>query len=299
MYYLKELINKNWVLSCDGVRIKFELDPRLAQDVANEMFGISRIDIENYPPSFKPNNYKFLNKITYADSCNATVGYCFNGFQRIDKKGYDNNYLGMIDFNLNKVGSFEQFWADYRLIKSCSTHFEVVRVDLALDVPYEREFVYLQKDQRVYSNKVYSRSNRTEYLGLRNNIGRVKVYNKSLELKRKDPLTRIEVTCELSGDSFLEHFPKVYYLGTKHQMTIDYLQGYQSLNDTDRAIIQMANELIVNGHDDGLTLINSISHQKKQKLKPYILPEFALLGLVDFKSEVNAFCYSVRNTLSI
>ena len=56
-----------------------------------------------------------------------------------------------------------------------------VRFDLAIDLPVARDKVYLIKDKRVYEEYSYSAINKTQHLGVRNNYGRVKVYNKALE----------------------------------------------------------------------------------------------------------------------
>lgn len=293
-YFNPLYLENGYIFSCDGVRVKYVIDKRYIQEFSSNFFMTLRTDIENYPISIKQGTYKHLAKITYGDDASMTFGFCFNGASRITENGYDNMYLGMMDFNLNKVGSYERFWADYREIKSLSSHFEIVRVDMALDVPIARQNIILEKDSRVYEMKAYSLENKTEYLGVRNSIGRVKIYNKSKESKLDKPLTRIEVTCELDISSYIKYYPKIY--------NIDNVQcgmSIMELNDTDRAILDMENKLIVNGLDDGLMTFNSLAYIKKQKLKPYILPESSAVGLIGVFESLNNAIERYKSSLQI
>ena len=71
----------------------------------------------------------------------------------------------------------------------------ICRYDIAIDVPYAREDIRLIKDRRKKSLEMNSERDKTEYLGVRDTAGRVKVYNKALESELDDStLTRVEVT---------------------------------------------------------------------------------------------------------
>lgn len=283
-YYNPFTLDNGYVLSCDGVRIKFQINDFgiNLQEFSKRFFDNLRPDIENYPISIKPNSYKHMCTVTYGDNATITIGFFFNGSKRITENGYDNNYLGMIDFNLNKVGEYRQFWEDYGYIKSCCSHFECMRVDIALDIPVNRENILLEKDKRKYSCDIYSKKNKTEYLGRRSNIGFVKVYNKQIESDLDYPLTRIETTCELNVDSLLSHFPKVYNIDNKEQVEMSIMD----LETTNKVILEMENQLLINGLDLGLTTFNSLSKYIKQKLKPFLLPESSAIGL---------FCFGLNN----
>lgn len=195
-------------------------------------------------------------------------GYIFNGANI-----HTDIYKGYLDFNPNKVGSCQQFWSDFNKIRSCCDSWSIARCDIALDIPVKREYVILEKDNRVYECKAYSLSNMTECLGLRSNIGRVKVYNKTLESKLDYDLTRIEVTCEMSSASFFAHFPKVWDITQGGQLTMDILE----LNNSDLAVLRLALECMRSHNDNGLMIFNSMARLKKQKLKKFLLPESCLV----------------------
>lgn len=142
------------------------------------------------------------------------------------------------------------------------------RLDVAVDLPSKRENVFLRKDSRKYRLDYKSAPDKSEYLGVRNTPGRVKVYNKSLESKLAQPLTRIEITTEPTIDDFRKHIPEVYDFGIPVQQTL-----FQSLNKTDQVLLDLLLAAIVENRDHGMNLFNSLGRSKREKLKPFILPE--------------------------
>lgn len=268
MYYNQVVQPNGYVLSCDNVRIKFAVESNLRDEFERYFAKNSRVDITSYPQDLREFRYKYLWTINYGET-SMTVGYVFNGSEASDVR------FGYLDFNPNKIGSNEQFFDDYRHIRACCpVVWEIQRIDVALDIPSKREFVYLVKDNRLYQLKAYSMSNKTEYLGLRSHVGFVKLYNKTEESKLDYDLTRLEVTCEPTLDSFLLSFPKVYDISGGHQFDTELL----SLPDTDLAIVRMAIECMSSGSDPGLMIFNSLSLHKKHKLRKFILPESCLVS---------------------
>lgn len=292
-YYKNLVLSNGWIMSCDNIRVNFVLNVRQAQDIITEFFNsIARNDIYNYPVNLTFARYKHLCTVTYGDDSVCTIAFGFNGASKIDQKGYDNDLKGYMDFNPNKVCSYDRFWADLGIIRSCCELFEIARSDIALDIPIPREYVLLKKDTRVYASKVYSRSNKTEYLGLRNNLGRVKVYNKQLESKLDVPMTRLEITCELSAESYFKYLPDVYLLNTPEQLGIDSLE----LTENDLAIIEIENELLMYGLDDGMIHWNSFSFRKRKKLTPFLVSESSSVGLAvscEFL-QIDAFLFDIK-----
>lgn len=261
------------ILSCDNIRINFSVSPNYRSEFESIFNAIVRIDIKNYPVNLSDFKFKYLWQICYLDddtkeTFNLTCGYIFNGCN-----GAKDVQKGYLDFNPNKVGSFSQFWADFHAIKSCCEDWDIVRCDIALDIQAKRENIFVVKDSRKYAIDAYSFENRTDYLGRRSNIGFVKVYNKTLESNLTYDLVRIEVTCSPSVDSFNASFPCVYDLTKSAQFGFDIMD----LTDTDLAILRMELELIRNGLDNGLMIFNSLGRNKKQKLKPFLLPESCLV----------------------
>lgn len=281
MYYHELPLGNGRILSCDNVRIKFEV-AETRRDSFELLFATSsRPDIFSFPQNLQDFKYKYLYQIDYGAG-KMTVGYIFNGSER------SNMFTGYLDFNPNKIGSYDQFWTDYRHIKSCCDEWSILRVDIALDLPSKREFVYLVKDNRVYTLKAYSHSNKTEYLGLRSNVGFVKLYNKTKESNLDYDLTRLEITCEPSLVSFMTAFPKVYDLSLGQQFGSDILE----LNATDLAILRLALECNSAGLDPGMMIFNSLARIKKQKLQKFLLPESCLV--VCSASSVNSLLTDVQ-----
>lgn len=138
-----------------------------------------------------------------------------------------------LELNPNKCMPCEFVSELFFLLKSHSKMIEVSEFDLAVDIPILREDVFLIKDNRKYSLYQNSQSDKTEYLGSRHTQGFVKLYNKQLEQKLKEPLTRFEMTCTtFDVESILHKVPTIYIL--KNQLEIIDL----NLNATDLFILK-------------------------------------------------------------
>lgn len=118
---------------------------------------------------------------------------------------------GFIEFNPNKVAQDSRFWQLMEKVQSINSRADLLRYDLAYDVPRSRKSCRLSKDRRMYSSVISGGI--TEYLGQRNAPGFVKVYDKAAELGIEGlDLTRIELTCsgEWSVEDVKEHWPIVH-----------------------------------------------------------------------------------------
>lgn len=272
-YYNEVHLPNGSILSCDNLRINFSVNPHYRDEFEQIFSSLIRTDIKRFPDCLSDFKFKYLWQVSYTttdlETYLLTCGYIFNG-----SKGADDIKKGYLDFNPNKLGQFEQFWKDLRHIKSCCETWEIARCDIALDIRTKRENVILEKDNRKYSLDAYSFSNKTEYLGRRSNIGFVKVYNKTIESKLDYDLTRIEITCALSLESFVNSFPNIYDISQGGQFDFEII----NLKDTDLSILRMELELLRNGLDNGLMIFNSMSLYKKQKLKKFLLPESCLVS---------------------
>lgn len=119
---------------------------------------------------------------------------------------------GFIEFNPNKVAGDKRFWTLLDKVKPTIGHADLKRFDLALDVRKPRCDCRLSKDRRIY--KAVISSGITEYLGVKNTAGYVKVYDKAVEadLSPDTDLTRIELTCDgkWTAEELLAHWPQVH-----------------------------------------------------------------------------------------
>jgi hypothetical protein len=195
-------------------------------------------------------NYRFLLK----DGNSFYIGFCPNW-----KKEIPHIDAGRIEFNPSKVCFDLEFISVYKQLLSLipKSLLKPVRFDLAIDLPVARDKVYLLKDRRLYEEYCYSMLNRTQYLGVRNSHGRVKVYNKALEQKLDIDLTRIEITIDYDKSTYGQVkmiLPSLYILDS-YQFSVD-------ITGTDKVI------LIAVMSD--MSLLNELGRKKKEKIKSYL-----------------------------
>lgn len=131
-----------------------------------------------------------------------------------------------LELNPNKCMPCEFVSELFFLLKSHSKTVEVSEYDISIDIPISRENLFLVKDNRKYSLYQNSQSDKTEYLGTRHTQGFVKLYNKQLEQKLKEPLTRFEMTCTtFDVESIMHKVPTVYVLKNQLKMVDFKLTG--------------------------------------------------------------------------
>ena len=186
--------------------------------------------------------------INLPDGNSFYIGFCPNW---IKEKSSQSTH-GIIEFNPNKVMVYPRFRELFNLLRSSSMVWDILRYDLACDIPIERSMVYTFKDQRKYSLIYNSNSDKTEYLGARNHHGFVKVYNKQLESKLDSPLTRIELTLSYGSsiDDINAIMPRV--------LIFDDLQFDFTIKDTDMVLCIAC--------IDNPDLIGLLGRKKKKKI---------------------------------
>lgn len=189
-----------------------------------------------------------------------TVLHCFNGFG--DKEDFKRVVL---EFNPNKL-EYDDFVEVQKIVLNL-VELKVVRCDIAVDIPIERKYVKLVKDQRNYRFEDHNENGITEYLGQRNNTNFVKVYDKQRESGTPNALTRIELTCEASVMEYQKHFPKV--LIQHDQITIE-MMSYDNLNRSEKALVQALRMLDLPKRE---TILKNFGRCLKKKLSPYVLAD--------------------------
>ena len=257
MYYFFTQNNLLHNYSIDNIRVNFELKHDSLIDFQTYFSNINRIDIIQYPLCFSDFKYKCMFSINYEHGV-LRLGYCFNGVSSDDK------LKGFLDFNPNKCMDSNQCIDDLKYLRSLCCVFDLARWDLAIDIPLDRSNVHLVKDRRKYELHEHSYNDRTEYLGVRNTPGRVKVYNKTVESKLDYLLTRLEVTLGTidyvkKKNDILRLLPEVLIIDTQQSLCID------NLNKTDKVLVQL-----INSSDYPLYYFKQLAQVKREKLKPYI-----------------------------
>ena len=117
---------------------------------------------------------------------------------------------GFVEFNPNKVAGDKRFWRLLGKLAPHVSHVTLKRFDLAYDLPVSRLDCRLSKDRRMYKSVISNGI--TEYLGVKNTPGYVKVYDKAAEMHLSGALTRIEMTCDGEWDAaqVVAHWPQVH-----------------------------------------------------------------------------------------
>jgi hypothetical protein len=197
--------------SIDNVRMKFVYSRSAFDFTANQridtietllneltsvaLFMEGDLDHQYTPSNFRVGNYAHTvtYKLTEGRSFAVLVG-------RYDYKESNRQIAAeaVIDFNPNKVPA--RAWQRITGIlaaRAISSH--VVRFDLALDFPVERNTLQLvQRPGSKYSLLSDEKYIRTEYTGERSHHAAIKLYDKSAELQLPTPCTRLEITIENS-----------------------------------------------------------------------------------------------------
>lgn len=165
---------------------------------------------------------------------------------------------GFIEFNPNKVAGDKRFWRLLEKLAPCVSHARLKRFDLAYDLPTSRLDCRLSKDRRMYKSVISNGI--TEYLGVKNTPGYVKVYDKAAEMHLSGVLTRIELTCDGEWDAWqvVAHWPQV------HAWHSD-----ENTRDWVRVLGIMLAEKSERG-EEVETLINMLGWRSRPKVREYL-----------------------------
>lgn len=248
--------------SCDMLR----LQGLLSDD------GYSQKDFERYfnnPTNMRISDtyictgigkYKYMWSIT-CQNTSVTVLYCFNGYGG----NPDDKRRVILEFNPNKM-NYDDFTEVHKVI-GCLVELEVVRCDLAIDIPIARKYANLLKDNRNYEYLDYNKNGITEYLGTRNSTNFVKLYDKTKESSLDYDLTRLEFTCTPEIMEFKKHLPKVLIEQDNFQLE---LMEYDNLTKTNMAIIKALQAMPVNTR---MKTLKNFGKMMRKKISPYVLAD--------------------------
>lgn len=229
-YYFKYLVGE-YIYSCDMMRFKLSFRQDELPNIVTTFDSYMRLDVKTYPLCTQKFKFRNLVVIDYNYST-MTLGVGFNGTSS------DSMFEGFVEFNPNKCFQNEQCLKDLKLIFCSCWSVDLLRWDLAIDIPVDRYRVKLVKDLRRFQCVRNSPDDYTEYLGVRSHLGFVKVYNKKLEADLLHDLTRVEITMPdllVSGEDFSKYFPVVYIQKLQNEMEFE----NDNLNGTDRVLIEL------------------------------------------------------------
>ena len=297
-YYRPIVIDNYLFMSCDMLRIKFNMNEfmlnRFNRFITTYEIMHSNVNVKKY---FNISPFKYRNLLAISDfetKNSFSLGLVYNDLNKTTNDCF-------IEFNPNKCinetnTGLAQPFLDY--IKQHGSHIELVRYDLAIDIPIEREFVSLDKDIRKYTKlwftdvetnyslivsdmekkqihykidvKSKSLSNCTEYLGQRNKSGFVKLYNKQIESDLDKPITRLEITLDsISYDKFIQVLPNISIYKNVNQSDLD------SLNDTEKVLLKLLQQ---NSNCD--LYLNQLGRKMQDKLKRILYANDSILDKI-------------------
>lgn len=268
-YYNQIVLDNNIIMSCDMLRLSFSMTESILakfnQYINTLVLKHSNINIK-YHTSLQLFQFRNLLQITnLTDGTSFALGLGFNSATNQGKT------TCFIEFNPNKTMSNYLVSPFLDFIKLHCNNIDIVRYDIAFDIPLPRELFALVKDRRKYK-KIYSlelnnkyMSDFTEYLGVRSNNGYVKLYNKQIESVLDSALTRLEITLDK-----LEYNNLITEMPTLNIFTYNE-RDYSLLNDTERVLLT----LLLNS-DNTIQYLNSLGRYMKDKLQPFIADSFPI-----------------------
>lgn len=164
---------------------------RFGQNGANallDMLGRNPFMLYRHWEAFKVGTYRDQFSIETPEGDSFYLGVGLNTWGKVGQNA-------RLEYNPNKVGQSRELFEVQIMLSEVGKDMTVKQYDLAADFPLPREKLELMKGAKMYEEVRHSDENRTQYQGQRNKAGRCKVYNKQLEAKTREPLTRIELTC--------------------------------------------------------------------------------------------------------
>lgn len=191
--------------SIDMVRISLSFSSNGGEWISEHAQSFLCDEVKAWVSKIKPGGWHELWNFSFGESSVSI------GIGLIEKNCRVNIHRGFIEFNPNKLAGDGRFW---KLLERVSHHVskaELKRFDLALDVQRKRQDCRLSKDRRTYQAIISNGI--TEYLGVKNSPGFVKVYDKAAESNLHGVnLTRIELTCsgDWSAEEVVSHWPQVH-----------------------------------------------------------------------------------------
>lgn len=229
-YHNEICTNENLTLSVDNVVLDLYISNPQSRDNLMALMGVlpvkKAVNVVHWC-SYRPGTFREQFSIQMQDGNSFWLGAVLNS--KAPEWG-----RCRLDFNPNKVATHSVFQTVLRFLieNTRPIHRTIKRFDLAVDIPACRFDCFLIKDSRAYSERRHGQE-WTQYLGAKSStVGRVKLYNKQVESKLPDPLTRLEMTLDPSLPYNSVRWPTVYVLDTP-QLCFSELKA----TDTERFIL--------------------------------------------------------------
>ena len=270
-YYEEIKLDNGYIYSCDMIRLNL----RFKDNVQEYLDWLSRYNMCGDGIDVKL--FRSLNEFTYrnmlrikGDGCSFVIGIGFNGGQDVRDKGF-------IEFNPNKCRGQTVFEHIYSNLLDYIYSAEVARFDFAIDIPVPRYLCKLKKDGRNYQYIVTS-GGESEYLGRRNELGFVKLYDKTKEAKLDYDLTRLEITA--SKDVL--NMPEVMILPYQNKIQTN-------LSSTDKVLVELLKNV-----DNPAIYLRKLKYEKRKKIEQYLAEDTVHLDYISYSKILkNVLAYQI------
>lgn len=252
IYYCNPVIEDDLTLSIDNVVLDVSIVRPELRDLLDAnittMATSDKVAVRTWQ-SFKPGTFRENIHFTIDEGRSFWLGHGLNG-NGILQDRY------RLDFNPNRVSDDANFRIvlDFLLRNSRTNLCRISRFDLAIDIPVDRSRCFLVKDRRLYIERKHGEEF-TQYLGAKSStVGRVKLYNKTVESKLAYPLTRLELTLDPQMLYEKINFPTVWCL-CDQQIALDGLK------------VTATEKFIINAVLQGCGTLNDLGRKTRAKIE--------------------------------
>lgn len=284
-YYLPD--SNGYIHSID--MIYFEYYSKFSLDyVFNEIRKLhdkySLVRYEEYLDRPRNSKYDFyLDGVVFGNAFINLGKYC--NYDRVSKT-FD--LFNMYQLRINPNKAFLEPWYDElrEICVNCSIDSNLRKYDYSIDIPVAPNEVKV-----FYSHKEFGLYKGTRYYGQSGRHNYTKIYDKSAEVKTKEfdigNMTRVEYTFIANE---IPRFENVYI-----RFNDSLSNDLSSLNDTDKAIVDMFHHLRAMGFEYDLKL----GRKKMEKLNSYLYGDFKLLEYGNYLNDLLPFVIADWSTKDI
>lgn len=237
---------EGYIYSLDMVRLNLEFVDGKVQNFVSWLN-----DLDTYKDDLDVKHWLSIKEFTYRDVFNVTLTDCSFVFAIGFNGSAKDRYKGFIEFNPNKCMGNLVFKEILDKLFLVTLDRQVVRFDLAIDIPVPKHLVSLVKDGRNYQY-LKGKDSESEYLGVRNKPGFVKLYDKKAESGLDYDLTRLEITASLDGINF----PVVKVKSLQQSLL------FGDLNSTERVLVQLL-DLV----DNKKMYLSQLNYRRRKKIE--------------------------------
>lgn len=220
------------------------------------MHSLNEVDMRyevKYYPSFAQYRYRHLWSVaSLADGESLKIGLDLG-------KNAEDRHKGFIEFNPNKCETSKPLHEFIARVMSFCVSVDLVRYDLAIDIPVDRALARLERVGRKGYQYIDSGNGVTEYLGQREHKGFIKLYDKTKESNLPDTITRLEITLDANTPAE-DVFPVVRINDAQMSLPVE-----TDITANDKVLIALLRK-----ESNPQYYLSQLTYRKKKKIEPYL-----------------------------